>query len=596
MSPFAQTSAQLRSEPVSDPSSSTAPSDDTIVDPTETLVVLIVGGSTASVGHIVRLLTTIDACGVNTIVVEHATAATEHLETKRISAAVVFDDYVGRITRCAMLERDLKCPLVVVMEREYGDRATTRADERREGADFCLFRDEIAGATLSLAIVGAIETDRKIQACNNGSSGEIDVNTGLYTSNGFKRRVTAAIARSDSERHYRYSLLFVDLSSVRAGRKLDEEQAQALRSQVGLRLGNVCSRWVAAKVNGGYVVLFRGFDEGEDLCEVGEIQRALRAPYALGNDDITLRLGFGCARGRGLDADARAAIERAQSEVRMPRALLRSAFSKRKAAEVHDAANQLASELEKALDNQEFAVSYQPIVELESHRPVGFEALIRWSHPDGEDRSAAEFIDAAKNSNLIVPIGYWSLEVAMRQMADWRTDFPNATGLLISINLSPQQVVDPLFVARVESLLMTTGLAPSSVRFEIEASTIVDHPAESRALVKGLSDAGTRIWVEDFGIGNCTIDHLRGLTIDGLKIDRTFVSKIDGTEARSATIRHIINTAQALHVAPLAEGIENALQANVLRWLGCSIGQGYMYARPLALGDAFAYLAQQDNA
>ena len=180
----------------------------------------------------------------------------------------------------------------------------------------------------------------------------------------------------------------------------------------------------------------------------------------------------------------------------------------------------------------------------------------------------------------------------MRQMADWHTEFEHVPDLCISMNLSAPQVLDPLFVERVRSVLMTTGLKASTVRFEIEAETIAHHNDEARALVEGLVAAGSKVWVEDYGLSECTVDDLRGFPLDGFKIDRRFVPRIDGTEMTSGRIRHIMTAASALGLRTLGEGIENQLQANVLRWLGCQLGQGYLYAKPLSVAEVYAYLAE----
>jgi EAL domain-containing protein (putative c-di-GMP-specific phosphodiesterase class I) len=336
-------------------------------------------------------------------------------------------------------------------------------------------------------------------------------------------------------------------------------------------------------------VLFRGVHDGEDLNAADSVRRELQRPYDHDDDQLYVDLGFGLARGRGRDANVDAAIERARCEVVIPR--VPAHRIQRTSRSDTPTMNVLASDLCLALQREEFSVTYQPIVDLQSQRPYGLEALIRWRHPDGEERIAEDFINAANDSELIVPIGYWCVETAMRQMADWHTEFEHLPDLCISINLSAPQVLDPLFVERVRSILMTTGLNASAVRFEIEAGTIAEHNDEARTLVKNLVAIGSKVWVEDYGLSECTVDDLRGFPLDGFKIDRRFVSKIDGTETTSGRIRHIMTAASALRLRTLGEGIENQLQANVLRWLGCELGQGYHYAAPLSVAKVYGYLA-----
>ena len=253
----------------------------------------------------------------------------------------------------------------------------------------------------------------------------------------------------------------------------------------------------------------------------------------------------------------------------------------------------LESALQQGLDRGEFSVAYQPIVEVAKGRLRGFEALVRWNHPDGGERSAADFVPAAERSELIVGIGYWVLEAAARQMAQWEQEFDLAGDVAMSINLSARQVTDPLLLGRVRSLLMTTGLTPSALCFEIQSASVMDHRDEATALIHGLHRAGTRVWIEDFDQDNCDVDHLRGLPISALKAGRDIVGCLDGTSTTSGRLRHILDAAHAMNVDVIAQGVENELQVNVLKWLGCKIAQGYRYARPMPVGDAYAYLARR---
>jgi EAL domain-containing protein (putative c-di-GMP-specific phosphodiesterase class I) len=160
------------------------------------------------------------------------------------------------------------------------------------------------------------------------------------------------------------------------------------------------------------------------------------------------------------------------------------------------------------------------------------------------------------------------------------------------VNLSPRQVTDPRLCDRVRSLLMTTGLTPQALCFEVQSRSVMSSRAEAKALIEGLAALGCRVWIEDFGQTDCDVDHLRGLPLAGLKIDREIVARLDGTEMTTGRVKHIVGAAKAMKVPVLAEGVENTLQANVLRWLGVTKGQGYLHARALPVGDAYGYLAR----
>lgn len=530
--------------------------------------------------------------GVSVELCPHSTEALERLSSGGVASVLTFDDYVGASVQRGILEQDIHTPFIVIQELVSGEPALDRLRLREAGAAETLAFGELSPAVLRIAVLGSIETHRGITQMQGADvSSVLDPDTGLFTMLAMRRRLAAAIERSESEPDYRYAVLYVDTSAVRTSNLLSPSDVAALRTRVGLRLAHIANDFVAAPISDTeYVVLFRGFEEGEDLEAAESTRRELQRPYDQDDDQLYLDLGFGLARGRGRDANAGAAIERARSEAVIPRVpILHIQPATGSQPPTMDV---LASDLSRALTREEFSVTYQPVVDLQSQRPFGFEALIRWRHPDGDDRPASDFINAANDSELIVPIGYWCVEAAMRQMADWHSEFEHLPDLCISMNLSAPQVLDPLFVERVRSVLMTTGLKATAVRFEIEAGTIADHNKEARALVEGLVAAGSKVWVEDYGLSDCTVDDLRGFPLDGFKIDRRFVSRIDGTEMTSGRIRHIMTAASALGVRTLGEGIENQLQANVLRWLGCELGQGYLYAPPLSVAEVYAYLAE----
>jgi len=530
------------------------------------------------------------AYGVRSEVHAHTLEALARLQGPGVRAVVAFDDYVGRAVQRTIIERDLSIPFITICELASADPVAERLRQRESGASECLGFEELTSAALRVAILGCVEHQRTLEGLDGAAAQTVlDPRTGLFTTSALRRRIAAALERAEADPSFRYSLLYVDTSEIVESEHLTAAEVSALRSRVGRRIAQAANDVVAAPVGGtGYAVLFRGFEEGDDLLGAEALRRELHRPYPLDDDELHLDLGFGFARGRGHDADVDAAIERARAATVVPKASEIVLGFGRRAGPPGIA--ELASELAQALDHEEFSITYQPIVDLGNEEPKGFEALIRWRHPDGIERPASEFISAANDTNLIVPIGYWCLEGAMRQMANWHEEFEDTT-LAISINLSAPQVLDPLFVERVRSLLMTTGLEASAVRFEIEAGVIAEHNDEARALIAGLVAAGTKVWLEDYGLSECTVDDLRGISLDGFKIDRRFVSRIDGTEMTSGRIRHIMTAASALGLRTLGEGIENPLQANVLRWLGCSLGQGHLYAKPLSVADVYAYLA-----
>ncbi len=562
-----------------------------MVRPGEALAVVVVGGAPERAQQLCEMVAGIQGYAVRVDAYQHSPEAMAQVRAGGVSAIFAFDDLAGRGVRRTLVEREISIPLILVEEGRSQSFATDRTLQREAGVAEVVTFDEVTTSVLRVALLGVVEHHRAICEMQGAdASNLLDPDTGLFTRVALRRRISAAIEHAEFDPGFRYAVLYVDTSAVRASSHLSSSDVAALRSRVGRRLAHVANDFVAAPVDPtGYAVLFRGFEDGDDLAMAEALRHELQRPYDHGEDELHLDLGFGLARGKGMDANVDSAIARARNEKVVPRAPRVRMFEQSQRSST--GMKQLASELASALQHDEFSITYQPIVDLQTERPYGFEALIRWRHPDGEERPAAEFINAANDTNLIVPIGYWCVEAAMRQMAQWGEEFDTASALKISMNLSAPQVLDPLFVERVRSLLMTTGLDPSAVRFEIEAGTIAEHNDQARALVGGLVSTGAKVWVEDYGLSECTVDDLRGFRLDGFKIDRRFVSRIDGTEMTSGRIRHIMTAASALGLRTLGEGIENPLQANVLKWLGCELGQGYLYAPPLPVGDVYAYLA-----
>ena len=260
---------------------------------------------------------------------------------------------------------------------------------------------------------------------------------------------------------------------------------------------------------------------------------------------------------------------------------------------------QLGGELRRALDAGEFAVLYQPIVDLGRGRVVGVEALVRWQHPTRGTVSPAEFIPAAEGTGLIVPLGRFVLREACRQTAAWLVEFGPDALQKIAPNVSVRQLHDPDFVAGVRAALADSGLPPDRLVLELTESAVLRGPQVSRTLHE-LHDMGVRLALDDFGTGESSLSLLRAFPASIIKLDKSFVDGIEldepGTpaaDARQAVARAVVQLAGALGLDTVAEGIENQEQADRLRRLGYTLGQGYHLARPMTAGEMTGVLAAQ---
>jgi diguanylate cyclase (GGDEF)-like protein/PAS domain S-box-containing protein len=240
---------------------------------------------------------------------------------------------------------------------------------------------------------------------------------------------------------------------------------------------------------------------------------------------------------------------------------------------------QLESDLRRALDSQEFRLYYQPIVSLTSGRISGFEALLRWYHPDRGLVSPGEFILVAEETRLIVPIGWWMMRSACRQIHEWHQKFPANPPLTVSVNLSNEQFKQPDLIERLSEILQETQLDPRTFKLEITEGVIMDNAASAAAILTELKNLEIELYIDDFGTGYSSLSRLHTFPTDALKIDRAFVSRMTEDEGNEAIVQTILILASHLDMDVIAEGIETIEQLNLLRALQCEYGQGYFFSK-----------------
>jgi diguanylate cyclase (GGDEF)-like protein len=250
----------------------------------------------------------------------------------------------------------------------------------------------------------------------------------------------------------------------------------------------------------------------------------------------------------------------------------------------------LRAELRRALDPNEFALRYQPVVEVDTLQIVGFEALICWQHPRLGHVSPDHFIPEAEQSGLIIPIGAWVLREACSTAVELRA----AAGrdIVMSVNISPRQLQSDDIVEVVQRTLLDTGLPADALCLEITESILVDDDALVDRL-RALRESGVHLAIDDFGTGFSSYSYLQTLPVDSIKIDRTFVERLGPGETTPALARDIVRMSQALRLTAVAEGVETPEQYAELRELGCPLAQGYLFDRPLHVDDALARLGRR---
>ncbi|MFN8526452.1 MAG: EAL domain-containing protein [Chloroflexota bacterium] len=309
----------------------------------------------------------------------------------------------------------------------------------------------------------------------------------------------------------------------------------------------------------------------------------LEAPFLIGGHDVFVRASIGVTMGGpgperpdDILRDADVAMYRAKANGKSRFEVFDVSMTARASERL-----ELETSLRKALERNEFRVYYQPIIDIQAQRIEGFEALVRWKHPERGLISPLEFIPLAEETGLIVPIGEWILGEACRQMTDWQSRFSGYGDLSLSVNLSGTQLQHPGLVASVARVLQDTRFFPSRLKLEITESVMMRDVEATIGRLSELRELGVDLAVDDFGTGYSSLAYLRRFPVRILKIDRSFVGRLGSDPQDRAIIRSIISLANDLRLAVVGEGIETEEQLGELRDLGCRFGQGYLFNPPL---------------
>jgi len=252
----------------------------------------------------------------------------------------------------------------------------------------------------------------------------------------------------------------------------------------------------------------------------------------------------------------------------------------------------LETELRRSVHRGDFLMNYQPIVSLGNiSRIVGFEALVRWKHPERGIVTPANFIAIAEETGLIVPLGWWVLREACQQTRRWQEQFPGDPPLWISVNMSGKLFMKSNMVDELLGILEETGLEPRDLRLEVTENVVMDHADLAIRNLMELRALGIQLSIDDFGTGYSSLSYLQRFHYDQLKIDRSFVSQLSSRGDSRAIVETILNLANSLGIGVVAEGIETADQVDRLKKMQCPHGQGFWFSRPLAVPAAEELMA-----
>ena len=241
----------------------------------------------------------------------------------------------------------------------------------------------------------------------------------------------------------------------------------------------------------------------------------------------------------------------------------------------------LSMDMRHAIERDELVAVYQPKVSIATRRISGFESLLRWRHPERGMVYPTEFIPVAEENGLIIPFGEWILRTACYQLREWQEKFPLFPPLSMNVNLSVQQLVDPNIVERVRVILEETGIPAESLKLELTESCVMTGVRHATDTLNQLQAMKVGLKLDDFGTGYSSLSYLKALHFDSLKIDQSFVSKMGEDPEANAIVQAIVDLAHTLHMNVVAEGIETEQQFRALAELGCDVGQGYLFSKPL---------------
>jgi len=416
--------------------------------------------------------------------------------------------------------------------------------------------------------------------------------TGLANRVLFRDRVTHALERQERDQRP-VSVLFMDLDDFKTvNDSLGHAAGDVLLGEVGERIRQILrAPDTAARLGGDeFAVLLEDGGDGIGAADVADrLIQSLDAPFHLEDKEVFVRASIGIAVAEPGDHeidDVEALMRNADVAMYMAKERGKNRYQMFE-PEMHETALrrlELKADLQRALEHGEFILNYQPVIELDTGRISGVEALIRWIHPDRGLVPPLDFIPLAEETGLIVPIGRWVMREACAYAASLHERFPSDSPLHMAVNLSAKQLARADIVDEVRAIMQETAIDPSSLILEITESVMMADMELSIARLGELKALGVQIAIDDFGTGYSSLNYVRRFPVDILKVDKSFIDGVSEGGESSALTAAVIELAGILNLKPVAEGIERLDQLERLLELHCALGQGFYFAKPLESG------------
>lgn len=371
---------------------------------------------------------------------------------------------------------------------------------------------------------------------------------------------------------------------IEIGRRLAaclREEDTVARPQDGLIMKSA----VLSRLGGDeFTILLEGVHDPSDAMRVAQrMLVAIDQPLLIDNRTIRTSASIGIALSSPAHTRAEELLQEADVAMRRAKALGGSRCEVFDEAMHTSAVNRLRleAELQEAIAQRQFRIHYQPIVNLNTREITGFEALLRWQHPQHGLISPYKFLDAAEDSGLLFAAGQWLILQACRQLESWTNLYPAMGAITIGVNLSARQFADARFVSELQSALRDTGVEPSRLQLEMTETVAAADPKLTLTILSFLKHIGIPVVLDDFGVGNSSLSALRQFPADALKIDRSLIEGMLADRSTCDTVDLIVVLAHKLKLKAIAEGIETLAQFERLRDLGCDLGQGYLFSQPV---------------
>jgi diguanylate cyclase (GGDEF)-like protein len=496
-----------------------------------------------------------------------------------------------------MKERGLDLPFIIVSGCIGEDMAV---ECMKAGAADYLLKDRLG--RLGHAVTQALERKRLLEEKRQAEQRLFletfhDSLTGLPNRALFMDRLERVFLQARRQPGHLFAILHVNLDGFKVVHSgLGPSPADRLLIEVSQRiLRRVRSVDTVARMEGdAFTLLIDNLKAGNNATRVADrLQHEFATSFVAEEGEVFLTpyIGIACSHagyesGEHLMRDATAAMLQAKASGRAGFVIFDKAMHQQAMARL-----KIEGDLRQALDRKEMRLAYQPIVDLHEGRVIGFEALLRWQHPEYGLTRPDAFLEIATELGLMKSIGEWTLGEACRQLKIWQDQFPGIRPLTVSVNFSIEDVAQDHLTQATRKVLERTGLGPSSLKIEITESEMMKNPEASSKVLADIKGQDIDTCLDDFGTGYSSLSHLQQLAIRFLKIDQSFVRRLGTEDDALAIVKTIVALAHQLGRQVIAEGVESAEHLAILRSLGCEYGQGYFFSKPLAPEEVDALLA-----